>query len=114
GRKTLERLCHSGAGVTVGPEPDRVERTAREPGRAVALHAPRIPQRPARERQRLARKRLDAALRHALARRGADGGLPGLRQGAFLWRVRVRLGLGQRLRAAWPRLLSQGGGGGAV
>src|SRR3954447_16317111 len=61
----------------------------------------------AREWMRLAGDGLDAALPNGVARRCARRRRSVVLESAFVRRVRVRLGVGQRVPALWPSLLSE-------
>src|SRR5262249_8404847 len=72
-----------------------------------SVPAPRIPARAPRDRLRVRAHRVVAALRHAVAGSGAHGGDAAVRQGSFLRRVRLRLGVGGRLPSLRDRLLPE-------
>ena len=89
---------------------------ARGPGRADALHAPRVPAGAARLGQRRAPRPAGAALRSLPASAASElrRRLPAVPEEPLLRRVRVRLGLGRRLPAPRPRLLPEAARRGAL
>ena len=91
-----------------------MERAAGRTAVVQPVHAPRVPARAACVRQRERRDRLAGAVPVAAPKRRDRRRLPALPEGAFVRRVRVRLGLGRRLPAAPVALLPEAARCGAV